>query len=397
MVEVGLTSMAVCGRVAGVAIAALTVAAPACTSAREPDPATPQATPSTVAAWAPTDRPSCEAALPVGWHEAIESSAVSTGGISNEPVAVGRAGEVAVVRDNGDTRDLLLIDADKSVNQIYAVPEPSRNVVGSVAMDDRWIVVGVNRAPRGANGVLSTLTRIDVIDRRGGPVRTVVQSLEDDHRSGGKTLDSVALFGGKVYWITRAAFVDQTGAVSSYNLVTGAVADVPLGVGRDIRTSAAGLTWVVEGTGRRAEVKIPASLPAPVAAAVGAGQDQVTLVTDGTAYAWATGVDQGGTGVAWWSPNSGLVRVTDNLPPANHQEPLYVVGPYVVLDRGRMDGKYDTYATVVDTRSGAVTYLRESVGGAGGGTIAVGFGGTLKRLPSSAGILRTDALPPLSC
>jgi hypothetical protein len=141
-------------------------------------------------------------------------------------------------------------------------------------------------------------------------VRTVVQSPEDDHRSGGKTLDSVALFGGKVYWITRAAFVDQTGTVSSYDLFTGVVADVPLGVVRDIRTSAAGLTWVVEGTGRRAEVKIPASLPAPVAAAVGAGQDQVTLVTDGTAYAWATGVDQGGIGVAWWSPNSGLVRVT---------------------------------------------------------------------------------------
>ena len=387
--------MAVRGRVVAVAIAVLTVVAPACTNAREPDPAPPQVTPSTVAAWPPTDRPSCEAALPAAWQQAIEGGAVSTGGVSNEPVAVGRAGEVAVARDNGDTRDLLLIGADKSVNQIYAVPEPNRNVVGFVAMDDRWIVVGVNRAPRGANGVLSTLTRIDVIDRRGGPVRTVVQSAEDDHRSGGKTLDSVALFGGKVYWITRAAFVDQTGTVSSYDLVTGAVADVPMGVGREVRTTAAGLTWVVEGT--RAEVKIPASLPAPVAAAVGAGRDRMTLATDGTAYAWATGVDQGGTGVAWWSPNSGLVRVTDNLPLVNRLEPLYVDGPYVVLDRGRMDGKYDTYATVVDTRSGGVTYLRAWVGGADGGTIAVGLGGTLKRLPSSAGVVRTDALPPLSC
>ena len=64
---------------------------------------------------------------------------------------------------------------------------------------------------------------------------------------------------------------------------------------------------------------------------------------------------------------------------------------------GRDDQKYDTYATVIDTRSGALTYLRSSVGGANGGTIAVGIGATVKELPTSTGVVRVDALPPLSC
>jgi hypothetical protein len=50
----------------------------------------------------------------------------------------------------------------------------------------------------------------------------------------------------------------------------------------------------------------------------------------------------GGTGVAWWSPGSGLVRVTGKvtgevvpLPPnTTALPPVHVVGPYVVLGRG---------------------------------------------------------------
>jgi hypothetical protein len=103
-------------RVGAVVIAVLTVAAPACTNARDSGREA-SATP------APTVRPSCEAALPAAWQEVIESSAVSTGGVSTVPLAVGRAGEVAAVRDNGDTRDLLLVGADKSISEIYAVPD----------------------------------------------------------------------------------------------------------------------------------------------------------------------------------------------------------------------------------------------------------------------------------
>jgi hypothetical protein len=74
-----------------------------------------------------------------------------------------------------------------------------------------------------------------------------------------------------------------------------------------------------------------------------------------------------------------------------------VVGPYVVIDRGRDDQMHDTYATLVDSRSGALTYLRAPVGGANGGTIALAIGATSKELPTTTGVIRVDALPPLSC
>jgi len=384
-----------------VVIAALTVAVAACTNS--PDSGSnPTSAAASIAEVAPTTRKTCEVALPVAWQKAIDAGGVHTGGVSNVPMVVDRAGEVAVARDNGDTRDVLLIGADKSVNEIYAVPEPNRNWVGSVAMDDRWVVVGVEYAPRGANGIIPTLMRIDVVDRQGGPVRTVVESPMEDRTSGGKTIDSFALFGGKVYWITRDTYASDTGTIRSYDLNTGAVTDVASGDMRNVRTTAAGLSWEVawdQNAGTRAELKIPDALPPPVAGALDTGRDQLTLATDGTAYAWFTENDQGQPGLAYWSPTTGLVRITGTIPQAGKfaPTPLYVVGPFAVIDRGRQDDKHDTYATVVDTRSGALTYLRPTVGGANGGTIAVGIGATLKDLPTSAGVLRVDALPPLSC
>ncbi len=386
-------------RVGVTVIAVLALGSPACANEPEPDPAA-TSTPTTVAEPPPTTRPSCDAALPASWQQAIDASGVGTGGISNVPLAVGRAGEVAAVRDNGDTRDMLLISADKSVTEIYAVPDPKLNNVGFVAMDDRWIVAGLDRAPRGANGVLPTLVRIDVIDKQGGQVRTVVESSEEDYGSGGATIDSTALFGDKVYWITRDTYAGDTGTIKSYDLNTGTVSDVASGAMRNVRATAAGLAWDVawDENGARAELKIPDALPPPVAGAVGTGRDQMTLVTDGTAYAWITETERGGTGIAWWSPNSGLVRITGGVPVEANQLPqVYVVGPYVILGRGRADQKHDTFATVVDTRSGAITYLRNPVGDADGETIAVGLGGNLKSLPTSTGVVRSGALPPLSC
>jgi hypothetical protein len=340
--------------------------------------------------------------IPAAWQKAIDESAVNTGGVSNVPMAVGRRGEVAVSRDDGDTRDLLLIDSDKSVSEIYAVPEPDQNTIGTVTMDDRWVVVGVEHSPRGANGVIPTIMRIDVVDRQGGATRNVVDSPLEDRTSGGKTIDSVALFGGKVYWITRDTFAGDAGKVQSYDLNTGTVSDVAAGEMRNVRATAAGLTWDVawdQNTGVRAELKIPDALPPAVAGAVGTGREQLTLATDGNAYAWSTGTDRSEPALAYWSPNSGLVRVTGNIPAGGKFQtlPIFVVGPYVVLDRGRPGDDLDTFATVIDTRSGALTYLRPSVGGADGGTIAVGLGVTMKQPPTNAGVLRVDALPPLTC
>jgi hypothetical protein len=399
-----LTSAALRTGVGVVLIAVLMGAAPACTNAGESHreaSATP--TPTT------TVRAPCEVALPAAWQEAIETSAVSTGGVSTVPLAVGRAGEVAAVRDNGDTRDLLLVGADKSVREIYTVPDPDENDVGFVGMDDPWIVVGVNRIRRDANGAIASLIRIDVIDRQSGSVRTVAQGAAPGDAAGAARLDSVALFRGKVYWVET--HTGTTATVSSYDLGAGSVAEVASGALEGVRTSAAGLTiWDDEDS--RRDVKIAAPLPTPVADAAGNRpgqdrQDRVTLDTDGTAYAWVTGLDQGGTGVAWWSPGSDLVRVTGEVVPSvttllpqNVLTPLHVVGPYVVLGRGRPGGpaEHGTFATVVDTRSGAVTFLRNVVAGADGGTIALRLGANSAEGGASAmGVVRSDALPRLSC
>ncbi len=360
----------------------------ACGSGRNAPQSTSTSAPATTTVAQPqTTRASCETAVPASWQEVIDGSEVNTGGVSTVPGTVTRAGEVTAVRDNGDTRDVLLIGADKSITEIYAVPDPKLNNAEVVAMDDRWIVIGVVRIPRNSNGVLPGLTRIDVIDRQGGAIRTVAQESENDYGAGRNAIDSAAVFDGKVYWITRVAYSDETGKASSYDLGTGAVADVALGAGHDVRTTAAGLIWDVEG--RHAEVKIPDSMPPPVADAVGVGRDRMTLATDGTAYAWLTGVDQGGTGMAWWTPASGLVRVTGEFVSVKTWlPPVYVVGPYVVIGKGR--GQSDAGATVVDTRSGAVTYLRDYISGAGGGTIALQLG-------SMPGVVGADALQPLTC
>jgi hypothetical protein len=393
-----------------IAVLMIVVTAVACTNGRDSG-GTPQATPTPtkgpptrVASEPPTVRPSCVVALPPAWQEAIKGSGVDAGGASTTPLAVDRAGEVAAARDNGNTRDLLLIGADKSVTEIYPVPDPNRNNVGFVAMDDRWIVVGVDRIPRGSNGVLPGLIRVDVIDRQGGGVRTVATQSEADYVTGRNALDSVALFGGKVYWITRETFAGTTGSVSSFDLGTGAVAEVASGTVSDVRATAAGVTWV--GDSHRAEVKVPAALPPPVADALGTARDRVTLATDGTAYAWVIGLDQGGTGIAWWSPGSALVHITGEAMrprtgPASASEwvpPVYVVGSYVIVDVGSpTDTTGQTNTTVVDTRTGAVTYLHESVAGADGGTLALDLDLPASKRHDIAGVVRSDALPPLSC
>ena len=380
--------------------------AAACTSepdkTAEPDnAATPTATPSSQQA--SPERPACQAALPAAWQQAIEGGKVDAGG-STMPLAVARAGEVVAVRDNGDTRDLLLIGADKSVKPIYVVPEPNRNDVGFAAIDDRWIVVGVDRAPRNANGVLPTLTRIDVIDRNGGPVQNVVQAKEEDFRTGGATIDSVAVFGGKVYWTTHDKYADSAGTTRSYDPTTGTVADVESGSFGSIRATAIGLTGIADG-GRsysndtvweRTKVLVAAPLPKDISDALGGGPDRLSLVTNGQAYAWLTGVDRGITGVAWWSPESGLTRVAgDIVGKSNWLPPVWMAGPYVVIDRGHQGA--DTHATVVDTRSGAVTYLNDRVVAADGGTVTFAMQPGGKFAPIFPSVVRADELPVLSC
>ena len=361
-----------------------------------PTTATPSAAVSTVT------HAACVVPLPEAWQRAITASDVDTAGISAVPRAVGPAGEVIAVRDNGDTRDLILIGADESVTEIYAVPEPDRNDVGFVAIDEKWIVVGVDRIPRNSNGVLPGLVRVDVLDRSGGPARTVTTQSDEDYRSGGPTIDSVALFDGKVYWITHESFSNTQGTMNSFDPATGTIAEIGSGRMGLVQSAPAGLTTMADGrrgypsatVWQRTDIRLNAKLPEQVADAVGGGPDRLSLATGGGAYAWISDVERGGNGVAWWSPSTGIRRVTGDLVKFSDVLPtLFVAGPYVFIDRGSPGG--DTEATVIDTRSGAVAYLPEMVTDADGGTIVLRL--SKNKMDSRVGVMWADRLDPLAC
>jgi hypothetical protein len=140
-------------------------------------------------------------------------------------------------------------------------------------------------------------------------------------------------------------------------------------------------------------------LPGEVATAPGFAQDRATLAGDGNNYAWITGLEQGGTGIAWWSPESGMTHVSTGKlfgadGPTADPPPIYVDGPLVAIGR-----RFDSAASILDTRSGAITGLNGSVAGAGGGTIATQSiaPGVEPFIPRVTGLVRGDALPPLSC
>lgn len=356
----------------------------ACSDASDPPGAAPSA----------RDLTACTAVLSQPWQEAFATSGVDTGG-STSTLAVGPGGEVAAARDDAASRDLLIVSPEGSVTTVYSPPDPDRDRPGFAALDDRWIVVGVERflrpspdAPAGTNGALPTLTRIDVIDRRDRSVRTVVESSDADHLTGGPTLDSFALSDDAVFWITRDTYPSDEGVLRSFDLQTGTVARVEAGPMRDVRAIPDGIAYSrnspVEHVFRPSR-----RLPDGVAAVV-RPDDRWTLATDGEAYAWITGVTDGGTGVAWWSPDGGLVR----------------------LDTGRMargdgafrptvwvDGRYVAFgAMLVDARSGAVADVDPVVVGMRGGTVALQLqapGG--KFAPSVAGMIRLDGLPTPAC
>lgn len=340
----------------------------------------------------PTERRWCPTALPGSWADALRAGLVDVGGVSARTLAAGPAGEVVAVRDNGSTRDVVLISADSGPKTLHAVPNPDQNDVQMAALDDRWLVIGVGYAPPDANGIIPAIERIDVIDRRGGQLRTIAQTDAQDRLSGRLTIDSVALYQGTVYWITHDTFAANNGVLRSFDLADGSTADVATGSMAHVRATAAGLGWDVgRGPGgTTSEVKIAATLPAEIAGAVGTGSELLTLATDGEVYAWLDDV----TGLAWWSPESGLVRVTGGAAGTGARLPdTWVAGPFVVIGAGNT-------ASVVDVRSGAVAGLPAPVVDVDGGTMAMLLprspeGGKLG--PTMPAAIRTDLLSPMMC
>lgn len=362
------------------------------------------------------ERSSCAAALPDAWRHAFSDGDLATGG-SSTTQAVGPAGDVAAVRDNGETRDLLLIGPDRSITVAHTVPDPDADDVefatmSDVALNDRWIVVGVsselgengsrpyveNGTATAVNGAGPKLNRLDVVDRRDGSVRTIVSTTAAERRRGTQTLDSIALFSDTVYWITRDDTVHPgEGIMRSFDLETGAANDEEAGSIHAVHATPVGIAWSADGDDFPVRTLSP--LPDDVASSPGIAEDQATLAGDGTNFAWITGLAQGGTGIAWWSPESGVTHVsTGKLFGADGTSadppPIYVDGPLVAIGR-----RFDSAASILDTRSGAIAELNDSVAGAGGGTIATQSSapGVAPFIPRVTGLVRADALPPLSC
>lgn len=352
----------------------------------------------------PVTRPSCIVPEPPQWKAAIEGSRIDTGGVSTIARAVAPGGEVLAVRDTGDTRDLILIGTDKSVRDVYAVPEPNTFDIGYGGIDDRWIVFALVHIPRNSNGVLPTIRRIEIIDRADGSVRTVATQSEADQSVIPElnVLDSVALHDGRVYWLTRDTYSSDTGTVRSFDPGTGATTDVESGPMRDLRAGAGGVSWAPSGPGRN-ELRLPAELPEELTAVADA--DRVSLGTDGAAFGWIVGVEQGGTGVGYWSPESGVVTVTGlELKTDDYVPPVLVHGPFVLVDKGFGAGGSDSSGIVVDTRSGAVTGLERRADAqydravaAADGVLALDVWSGPGKGDYSVGVLGRDALTPLDC
>jgi len=363
----------------------------------------PQASSSSATASSPVARPSCIVAEPPDWSAAVTAGKIDTGGVSTTARAVTPDGEVLAVRDNGDSRDLILIGADRSVRELYAVPDPDTFDIGYAGVDDRWIVFALVRAPRNANGVLPTIKRIEIMDRADGSIRTIAAQSPADQAviPERNALDSVALHDGTVYWMTLDDYASDDGTVRSFDPVTGAIVDVESGPMRDLTADAGGVSWAPPGPGLPA-VRIPADLPEALAEVDAA--DRVSVGSDGAAYGWIIGLRHGGTGVGYWSRDTGVVTVTGLDLKTVHGSPTTLVyGPFVILDKG-LGGDTDTSGIVVDTRTGAVTGLEHRPGAqydrvvdARDGVLAIDVWSGPGKGDTAVGVLDAGAWAPLRC
>ncbi len=345
----------------------------------------------------PVERQACAVDLPDQWSEAIAASKIDTGGVTSSPRAVSPTGEVVAVRDSGAAHELLLIGADKSVRELYSLPDPDVFTIGSVGIDDRWIVFAVVRHPRNANGVLPQMTRIEIIDRQTGAVRTVAQQSAADTAVSPErnVLDSVMLSDGKVYWITRDRYNGDDARMHSFDPLNGTREDLSSGPLREILAAA---PWS----------RTPAGLPQEIAGIP--ATDVPSVGTDGTSFGWISDVAKGGSGIGFWSPQTGVVKIdgVDVEGRTQYVRPVVVFDPFVIVGSGGMTTTLGSSATIVDTRSGAVVELTprnpdqyDMVGDSRGGTLALtlwaGSGRGSKEPDHAVGILRSNALDPVNC
>jgi hypothetical protein len=183
-----------------------------------------------------------------------------------------------------------------------------------------------------------------------------------------------------VYW-DLAANGSQPSEVHEYDIATGiaqVVGGGPTNTG--LQQSAAGVWW----SGDEQPIDRPELLPRTVAAHATGVIARVSLTTDGTSYAWATG-----TGIAWSAGSEPVVETTVGV-----QTILAVAGPLVIFDGTQLRAS----AQVLDTRTGAVAPLAGSTFFTDRGTLVTDQPFTGSGQFTTA-VIRIDAthLPALHC
>ena len=157
------------------------------------------------------------------------------------------------------------------------------------------------------------------------------------------------------------------------------------------------------------EPRTAAGLPAVVAGIPSV--NTASVGTDGTAFGWISDGAQGGDGIGYWSPETGIVKVNGgDLDPevTKFFSRVLVFDSFVIVGAGGMTSTLRSSATIVDTRSGAVVELTprnpeqyDMVTASRGGTFALvlwaGAGCGPKDSDRAVGLLRSGALAPLRC
>lgn len=293
----------------------------------------------------------CTAAWPASWQAALAAPGTAYGAESARPLGVAADGTVLVARDfgQGKARDLVLVRPGVEPTVAFTVSDPQQTNIESAALVGDELVVSIGsdpRLPRGqepGSSPMPNVSQILVIDLPSDAQR-VIASSKADAAGPAKTIDTVVVIGGTVYWDVRASYDVPAGTIESYDLAAKtrrAAYSGPAVLFYDgLDVSAAGIT--VGGT-----LVVRAGLPAAVDDAVPA-DDQRSVQTDGTAYAWVAGPQE----IGWWRPGAespSYVRLPEVLPQDTYPNLLAVAGSLVVIGG----------STVLDMTTAAITSLPE--------------------------------------
>lgn len=361
----------------------------------KPPASSPSPSPTRTAAPAPPQPPNlvvtCHAKLPAAWKTAITQGGSRYGADSAFPIAISPDGrQLLVSRDFGTSRDVALVGTSGAPRPIFTVLQPNLNQVQHASIDGHYAAIDVQRLPRNANGVLGTVVEVVLIDLR-SLHSTLLDSVEDsDITYGRRTIDGSVVADGHVYWDVRTSYGNLRGVIRDYDIVTGQVRDAYSGVVGQLSRTALGISTAWNGEG---QVVIPGDVPEPVQAALTTNASRLSVISDGSSYAWLHGRH-----IEWWAP--GQNQVSELTPTDVAPGLIAVAGHYVMYD----DPSSDSVVPIVyilNTSNGAigasVNVLQPYALSSAGVFVGYRFAGSFKTSPTEPVRIDTTKLPGLHC